>query len=81
MWQLVPPRTFAADRLVVTALLEPWDQPTATRSEAVGQVKDFQETDDVLRRGLHGLPITTFPGCAGSRGSHWSLAMDRVSGH
>jgi hypothetical protein len=26
MWQLVPPRTFAADRLVVTALLEPWDQ-------------------------------------------------------
>ena len=26
MWQLVPPRTFATDRLVVTALLEPWDR-------------------------------------------------------
>jgi serine phosphatase RsbU (regulator of sigma subunit) len=26
MWQLVPPRTFATDQLVVTALLEPWDQ-------------------------------------------------------
>jgi len=26
MWQLVPPRTFADDGLVVTALLEPWDQ-------------------------------------------------------
>jgi serine/threonine protein phosphatase PrpC len=26
MWQLVPPRTFAADGLVVTALLEPWDE-------------------------------------------------------
>jgi serine phosphatase RsbU (regulator of sigma subunit) len=26
MWQLVPPRTFATDGLVVTALLEPWDQ-------------------------------------------------------
>jgi serine phosphatase RsbU (regulator of sigma subunit) len=26
MWQLVPPRTFAADGLVVTALLEPWDR-------------------------------------------------------
>jgi stage II sporulation SpoE-like protein len=26
MWQLVPPRTFATDRLVVTALLEPWDK-------------------------------------------------------
>src|SRR5215213_504446 len=25
-WQLVPPRTFASDRLVVTALLEPWDR-------------------------------------------------------
>jgi serine phosphatase RsbU (regulator of sigma subunit) len=25
-WQLVPPRTFATDRLVVTALLEPWDR-------------------------------------------------------
>jgi hypothetical protein len=25
MWQMVPPRTFATDRLVVTALLEPWD--------------------------------------------------------
>jgi hypothetical protein len=26
MWRLVPPRTFATDRLVVTALLEPWDR-------------------------------------------------------
>ena len=26
MWQLLPPRTFATDRLVVTALLEPWDR-------------------------------------------------------
>ncbi|MDT7580528.1 MAG: hypothetical protein QOK35_1792 [Pseudonocardiales bacterium] len=26
MWQLVPPRTFATDQLVVTALLEPWDR-------------------------------------------------------
>jgi hypothetical protein len=26
LWQLVPPRTFATDRLVVTALLEPWDR-------------------------------------------------------
>jgi hypothetical protein len=26
MWQLMPPRTFATDRLVVTALLEPWDR-------------------------------------------------------
>jgi hypothetical protein len=26
MWQLVPARTFATDGLVVTALLEPWDQ-------------------------------------------------------
>ncbi len=26
LWQLVPPRTFADDGLVVTALLEPWDQ-------------------------------------------------------
>ena len=25
-WQLVPPRTFATERLVVTALLEPWDK-------------------------------------------------------
>ena len=25
MWQLVPPRTFATNELVVTALLEPWD--------------------------------------------------------
>ncbi len=25
LWQLVPPRTFADDGLVVTALLEPWD--------------------------------------------------------
>jgi hypothetical protein len=25
MWQLMPPRTFATDRLVVTALLDPWD--------------------------------------------------------
>jgi serine phosphatase RsbU (regulator of sigma subunit) len=25
-WQLVPPRTFATDRLVVTALLEPWNR-------------------------------------------------------
>ena len=25
-WQLVPPRTFASDRLVVTALLEPWNR-------------------------------------------------------
>lgn len=25
-WQLVPPRTFATDRMVVTALLEPWDR-------------------------------------------------------
>ena len=26
MWQLVPPRTFATEQLVVTALLEPWDR-------------------------------------------------------
>jgi Stage II sporulation protein E (SpoIIE) len=26
LWQLLPPRTFATDRLVVTALLEPWDR-------------------------------------------------------
>jgi hypothetical protein len=26
LWQLVPPRTFATDRFVVTALLEPWDR-------------------------------------------------------
>jgi hypothetical protein len=26
LWQLVPPRTFATDRLVVTTLLEPWDR-------------------------------------------------------
>ncbi len=26
LWQLMPPRTFATDRLVVTALLEPWDR-------------------------------------------------------
>jgi hypothetical protein len=26
MWQLVPPRTFASQGLVVTALLEPWDR-------------------------------------------------------
>lgn len=26
LWQLVPPRTFASDRVVVTALLEPWDR-------------------------------------------------------
>jgi hypothetical protein len=26
IWQLVPPRTFASDQLVVTALLEPWDR-------------------------------------------------------
>jgi hypothetical protein len=26
MWRLMPPRTFATDRLVVTALLEPWDR-------------------------------------------------------
>jgi serine/threonine protein phosphatase PrpC len=25
-WRLVPPRTFATERLVVTALLEPWDK-------------------------------------------------------
>jgi hypothetical protein len=26
LWQLLPPRTFATNRLVVTALLEPWDR-------------------------------------------------------
>jgi serine phosphatase RsbU (regulator of sigma subunit) len=26
LWQLLPPRTLATDRLVVTTLLEPWDQ-------------------------------------------------------
>jgi serine phosphatase RsbU (regulator of sigma subunit) len=26
LWQLLPPRTFATDHLVVTALLEPWDR-------------------------------------------------------
>jgi hypothetical protein len=26
LWQLVPPRTFSTDRVVVTALLEPWDR-------------------------------------------------------
>ena len=26
LWQLLPPRTFATDQLVLTALLEPWDR-------------------------------------------------------
>lgn len=26
LWQLLPPRTFATERLVLTALLEPWDR-------------------------------------------------------
>jgi serine phosphatase RsbU (regulator of sigma subunit) len=38
-WQLVPPRTFATDRLVVTALLEPWDR-------VAGDAYDYAVNDD-----------------------------------
>ncbi|MFC5061916.1 PP2C family protein-serine/threonine phosphatase [Actinomycetospora atypica] len=41
LWQLVPPRTFATDRVVVTALLEPWDQ-------VAGDAYDYAVDEDVV---------------------------------
>ena len=39
LWQVVPPRTLATDRLVVTAMLEPWDR-------VAGDGYDFAITAD-----------------------------------
>jgi hypothetical protein len=41
LWQLVPPRTFATDRVVVTALLEPWDQ-------VAGDAYDYAVDEDIV---------------------------------
>ena len=41
LWQLVPPRTFATDRVVVTALLEPWDR-------VAGDAYDYSVDEDVV---------------------------------
>jgi hypothetical protein len=41
LWQLVPPRTFSTDRVVVTALLEPWDR-------VAGDAYDYAVDDQVV---------------------------------
>ncbi|MFC5061775.1 PP2C family protein-serine/threonine phosphatase [Actinomycetospora atypica] len=41
LWQLVPPRTFATERVVVTGLLEPWDR-------VAGDAYDYAIDDHVV---------------------------------
>ena len=46
LWQLVPPRTFATERVVVTGLLEPWDR-------VAGDAYDYAVDDQVVELAVY----------------------------
>ena len=46
LWQLVPPRTFGTERVVVTGLLEPWDR-------VAGDAYDYAVDDQVVELAVY----------------------------